>query len=722
MAIAAQDDFADIAKPIPKGMRVGVYAQPGDDFADIAKPVRPSGPDYAALSRNERGEGLYHMGSPQGISLAIPYSKVQLATQQGFKIDPHDNDRYANDYIYAEKQKNPNVKAENLKMPEVMPETFGHKALRIGIDQLPNIGGIAGGLGAGALTSWTGPGAVAAGVAGAAAGGAAGKLAEDKLNEWIFGDPTKDVGAEAKSMAGEGALQGAYELGGRALAKPLSMASSYLKPAITKAAQSGIRLLPSEAAGRAASYLEKYIKGSVVSAKTMEKFRDEQIADSTKAIANLANQLGTPAGAGATSKDFGEALRAGIDLWKNQFHQAQSVLYKHIDQIASGVQASTVGIKNAAKQELKTIGGANAFDPVLTAKRRMLEDIIQNPDTVSFTHMRNIRSELAEHVRGFRSQDGLAGKEEGLAKHLFNMADDAMVDAANNSGNQQLLSKVRAANAFTKAAHEKFEHKLIDDIVHSDKPEAIAGLIAKTSGGKTSIGIDETNDLISMLTPQMHEKVQRQVILDLGEKAIRKGRLNEQRFANSVLDLGEQRGQAIFAANWPKVKELTGLMRNISGPSTLGGGGTGAAFSNMTMIKGLLLTLPAAATGLALGGGDIKTSGLYAAGALALEAGAIKGLAWAITHPADAERVLKLGRMLIQVPRTAVPGAIGVMRSSGLQNTRDARNNPQAEGEPPVENPPNKTYWQVAANPGGHRIGTDDGEVWYDIETGNRVN
>jgi hypothetical protein len=35
--------------------------------------------------------------------------------------------------------------------------------------------------------------------------------------------------------------------------------------------------------------------------------------------------------------------------------------------------------------------------------------------------------------------------------------------------------------------------------------------------------------------------------------------------------------------------------------------------------------------------------------------------------------------------------------------------------------PPKKNYWQTATGPNGHKIGTDDGVTWFDVETGQQI-
>lgn len=89
MSAQEQDDYAAIAKPLPKGKGTAVPAAETDDYAAIAHPVE--------FTENERGEGTYEMAAPHGGAIKIPYSKIGDAAKSGYKMSNADRKRYLTD-------------------------------------------------------------------------------------------------------------------------------------------------------------------------------------------------------------------------------------------------------------------------------------------------------------------------------------------------------------------------------------------------------------------------------------------------------------------------------------------------------------------------------------------------------------------------------------------------------------------------------------------------
>jgi hypothetical protein len=618
---------------------------------------------------------------------------------------------------------------------------------------LPDIGGIAGGMvGAGAGLGW---GSVPGAVLGAAAGGGLGKIAQDEIDELVFGDRPKSAMEEAKNIAGEGALQGAYEVGGRLIEIPLKAGlETYRAARATARGTPPIRMLSSEVRGVEPTWAEKFLKGSIFTSKIMDGFRVAQERETKAAVTGLANQIGTFAG---TKRDLGELVQRGVESWEKNFRNTQNAMYAHIDQRAGRVQASTANLKTFARQELQKLNQVGAvLDPnVLSGRRAMLEHIVNNaPDQVSFTTMKDIRSDLLAESRKFKA--AMAGKEAGLAKHLAGLADDSMEDAARWSGQPGLLNDVRNANAYTRFAHEQFEQKLVADVIKSS-PENISTLIAQTTKtGRAPVSIEGTQALMGMLAPGVRDKVQRQVLMDAMRQASVKptGAFKEGRFAEKFLELGDERGQAIFGQNWQTVKELGERLRRIGGSAGLG---SSASLANVTQFKNMVQVMTGLGALGSAGYSGVKGGPGAAASTLAAEGIPLATLAYVMTSPRLAFRLLQAMRGAEMAARGGIPMAVSFARVAADEQRRrdEARTQGEPVEEPPPDvaaqaqqeqaqpqaatlpelqtqaagrnpaadgNPPRRGYQKTYINrQTGHRIGTDDGATYYDIETGRQV-
>lgn len=69
-------------------------------------------------------------------------------------------------------------------------------------------------------------------------------------------------------------------------------------------------------------------------------------------------------------------------------------------------------------------------------------------------------------------------------------------------------------------------------------------------------------------------------------------------------------------------------------------------------------------------------------------------------------------------PSTPAPAPLPVVKAEAAQRKPSPVTRVQATA--PL-NPPNKKYWQTATGPDNHKIGTDDGATWFDIQTGQQV-
>lgn len=569
----------------------------------------------------------------------------------------------------------------------------GYRAVRALLDALPTVGGVVGGLAGGGAGIESGPGALATGAAGATAGGTLGEDAKLALQRKVFpaskgwdAGPTtaKDI---AKDLAVSGAIQGLTEATGRLGSMALSPVAKYFGDTALASARSGVKLLPSEAKGGAESYIEKFLKGSVLTAGKMEKFRVMQNAQTRQAADAVANKLASFNG---TPEELGVLVQDGLKQHRAAFRAQQAQLYGDID---SAVQEKmvytpvqkTVGkgflqqtktvmqgelegpampsmkpLKDFAKEQLARLDQQEkVMDPnLLSASRSFLQNVMNAPDKVTFRAMADSRSDMLALTR--KLDEALPGKQAGFAKKLAQLADTSMMDAADKSGIPGLPDMIRNANELTAETHRIYEQQLVKKVVDSKSPEKISKLITANA-----VGIPETRDLMKILPTSIQPAVRKQVVADAIQQSIDKdsGYFNERAFAKNVLKMGDERGEIVFGKNWANIKDLAGIMGKINGPTGITGG-SGAALQNYSVLKNFLLTV---ATPFGLAGAHHPGA---AAASLGGEWASLNILASAITNPETAAKVVKGARAAARVTPYVATGGYEVGKGQ-TKMTRD---------------------------------------------------
>ena len=758
------DPYADIAE--------------GDPYSDI---VEPSAPSIDTIIANPKRQGTYKLLAPVGSDIKsgamVPYGNVRTALQQGFGFDPQSGDdtRYAHD-LFTElhgKGQAPSVEdADTYQtvqnygvIPTPAPGTRewfrrgGIKTAHAVIDSLPAAGAIGGAI-AGS------PGAITAGL-GAAAGAGLGEDLRQTLNQHFFKERLTPKQA-AEHLAGQAALGATQELGGRAMAYPLGKMGQYLGYTAEESAKAGIRLLPSEAAGKAPTWMEEFLKGSVLSKGIMEKFREAQNKEALAAANKLMDSISTFKG---TPEQLGNMIQDGLEQADKAFRQQQDALYGALDGAtekvvtppkpkmtvvlkkngkplldAAGkpvmktvmqpgttqVMPSMVDLKKFAREQLDEINKPPYFLPkdVSEQARSTFQAILDNPDRVSFKRMRDARSALLS--TGRKLEEATGNSKSGLVKKLTQLTDQSLEDAAKNSSIPGLYDRWREANAATAEWHRIFEQKLVDKTVETGDPEFISQFLA---GNK--VGLQQTRDLMKVLPQKLHDPVRRGLLDDAVSKAIepRTGAFDEGKFASYVDKLGDERGNIIFGSNWKNIKELVDIIGKINGPVGLAKGG-GAALQNVGIMKKLLgaaVSVPAAAA-LAAGVGTGHLEGgliggsIVGLGGLATEATGARAIAWAMVNPGKAAKMLEVARGIARaLPYTASIG-YNVAKPMAPEQVEKVKgfisNSAPAKVTPVAESvvPPSGSYTHIAVNPNtGHSIGSNDGKMWMDVATGQPI-
>jgi hypothetical protein len=670
-----------------------------------------------------------------GKMIDVPYSKVMDAYKAGYLIDKNDYERYGKDREFDLKKSgkpfNPDTDIpRTLPVFEAEPEKYtlpmvkqqAGKLIEGILNPLPDIGGIGGGLAAGGVGLESGPADVAFATAGATAGGALGEdarqVAERKLHPYAHRLTPQE---SARKIAVQGGMQGVNELTGRVTAtKVIGPAARYFGDTAAASEKAGVDLLPSEAYGKTPSYVEKFLKGSVLTSGKMERFRALQNEQTKTAVNKLADSISNFKG---TPEELGKLVQEGIDRHEAQFRTFQNQMYGDIgkavnertikvpvtttkkvatgvldqfgkptyttsttttlqDRVVDDVMPSTVQLKKFAAEELKKLDQVEKIlDPnLLGQSRSMLENILKAPNNMPYSAMRSARSDTLAKVREL--DQALAGKQAGLAKKMAGLFDDSIMDAVKKSNIHGLEEQVRAADAFTANEHKMFEQQLVKKVVETKKPEAIATLIRNKN-----MGIQETRDLFSILPKDLHQPVQRQIIVDTMRQStnnISKS-FNERKFAETISNIGDERGKIIFGSNWNNIKEVTSVMERINGPVGIQGG-SGAALQNAAMIKNIIVTsAETAAIPLGLIGAHHPIGAVISFGG---EWVSLRGLASALTNPATTAKILKAA----QVGARALPyAAIGAVNETGgvhknINRVKEAAKNLQKPDQP-VQSP-----------------------------------
>jgi hypothetical protein len=324
---------------------------------------------------------------------------------------------------------------------------------------------------------------------------------------------------------------------------------------------------------------------------------------------------------------------------------------------------------------------------------------------VTFNAMASSRSDMLALTR--RLDEALPGKQAGFAKKLASLADESMMDAAEKSGIPGLPDAIRNANDLTRETHKMFEQQLVKRIVASKRPTYISTFI-------TAKGVDneETRNLMTMLPEEVKQPVRRQIVMDSIQRSINKdsGMFDERLFARDVLKIGDERGEIVFGKNWKNVKELANVMGKINGPAGLSAG-SGAALQNAGILNDVLKWSAAIPVGLSAAGKfeDAAIAVGAGASALALRAGAYKTLAAAITNPETALKVVNFARRAARVTPYVASGGyeVGKGQTKATRDLKSIRNR--------------ALYKHIAKNSDGHTIGSNDGQSWSDVETGEPV-
>lgn len=706
-----QVDFGKIAQPL------------GPDTGGADKPDIGGAEDWTA---NPKGEGMYSMNTADGGTVRIPYSKVLSAGKSGFKLDPKDYSRFMGDFHFAHKKDKDQPHPEDEFASSGVGETAerkGYGLLHGLTDLLPTIGTIGGAMAAAPLAAAAalptgGAGTVAAEIGGAGIGAGLGEAIRQKIDDAVWGETTAHPWMGIAEEAGGGALA---EVGGRLMGKALAKPIKYFGDTAAKVAQAGFRLLPSEAQGAAANFLERYAKNSLFSSGKMAAFREAQNKETLKAAQDLATSVSSFSG---TNADLGKVVNNGIEGFRSRFRVIQKKLYDDIDAkaTAAGVAPERKSLVDFAKQEIARIkaakqGGAAPTSRLLPQLEAIVKD---NSKTATYAAMKDARAGWLATSRTM--EKGLSGPEKGLVDSIVDRINGSMEDAARKANVPGLINDVRHANALTKDAHERFEDEFMKRVARFAKqPSRIAPLFKLPSTSPEGIAT-------LMRTVGVNERaaIRSHVISDAITQATKEGKIkfNERKFADTILNkIGDAKGEALYgAAHWKDIKGIAEIMQHIVG-EVAGRGGGAAELANPAIAKEMFITPVLAMAGF----GAANVPGMAAT--LGAEATGIRAFANALSNPARAEQYLKYLQKGMRIGPYGLQAGINIMggQRQAAQHERELRQKAEtaAAAEPTAGSTEEQTavadnYSQFAVGQDGHMIGYD-GSQWVDLQTGAPV-
>ena len=767
-------------------------ASGSDPYADMPDST------FDSLTANPKNQGTYKMLAPAGSDIKsgimVPYGNINAARQQGFSFDPHSGDdtRYAHDLFTELKGKGQAPPVHRLLSPtwtdantsdqstmqkygviptpapgsiewfkNIIPSKedakFGGMKLAQGtINSAPGIGAGVADIAVGVPGAATGPGDLALVAAANAAGAATGEGVKQFLNAKLFGE-TMTPKDRAKSLAEQAVLGGVLGPGGRLVAKPLGKLADYLGETVDASDKAGFRMLPSEAHASKPTVFETYPKGSIFTSGTMAKWRELQNQETEKAALKLADDISaTSLSKTGSREEAGNVIRKGIESHMDDFAKKQNVVYRQIEKQAdaAGTQVPRKDLVDFAKKELGRInrvkgetGGGGPTDSF----KKTLEDIIANPNkSASYTAMKDFRTSL---LAAARSQNSLmSGPEQGVLDSMAKIVGNSIEDGLKNSSNPSLAAVWRSANDVTREEKENFVRTLVKNLADKKNPEDIALVLRGNSPSAIApIGIQETRDAMSVIPNKLIPGVQKQILLDTIYEATGKGTqsFDEGLFSKKILQIGDERGVALFGQQWPKIREFSELLNKIKES----GGLSGATLSNPEIVKQVsnigLATVVSAVSGFLGRGESVEAAGIGGLIPVAGSAALWKTVAAALTHPETAEKFLNAMRFAARV--TPYGADVGYNATKKMHNTINdyikqsvtPTPNPAAPTTTPIGGqssaaPGPKELLQkakglnpvaqgqtafnhVAVNPAtGHRIGSN-GNGWFDIQTGAKV-
>lgn len=333
---------------------------------------------------------------------------------------------------------------------------------------------------------------LAGGVGGAFLGGMGGK-GYQQMYQMSTGGKPKTLKELYTDQLISGLEEGASELGGRGIAKGLSMgANKILAPAFkkmaTKGAENAAELLAKQGGHltlaqatkvRLFDTMEAIAEGSLFGGGKLQKIhmqtQPKNIVDATQ---SLMDDFASGIGGRMTPAEVGDVTLAAINNSEDVFKSASKAMYAQVDNAVkqAGLDVDiipTTEIKKFAAQRLADVTDINKSAMGTT----LLESISNLPDNLTFQQATSLKTALLTHERSMGVNKDVA---LGIVKQLTKLTDDT-IENTTKILDPQVYDMWRTANEFHKLGKAEFNAKIIKVLQKTlkENPERAVPLIFK---------------------------------------------------------------------------------------------------------------------------------------------------------------------------------------------------------------------------------------------------
>lgn len=273
-----------------------------------------------------------------------------------------------------------------------------------------------------------------------------------------------------------------------------------------------------------ASFAEGVTERTIPGSSVYGRFRDRQQASLQQAADQVVDRLSQTTA--RTPEEVGLTVQRALDEAKQSMRADLSARYAEIDTLTAGITVPTASLKAVVRPMLQRIRAEGQLIPPqeLSRTTQILERIASAPRQLPFRAFQDARSDLLAITRSFG--DPLPGKAAGVAKRLAAETDAAMMGAAERSGVEGLVSKVRDANAQTKLLNERFNDTVIKKLIDAD-PEKVPSYVRGAD-------LASVRELAATIPAETMDTVRASIVRDMLNKSTQ-GEL-------SSLSIGQQLG------------------------------------------------------------------------------------------------------------------------------------------------------------------------------------
>ena len=195
------------------------------------------------------------------------------------------------------------------------------------------------------------------------------------------------------------------------------------------------------------------IEGALASAPPSTKAMQDSAKRTINELENSVNKITEKYGGSSSKYELGEKTYKYLQNARNKFDKESTRLYEEIgDMIDPNISTDGKFIKDLAEKITREVGQSKLAKDNNKAVIEYLKKYVIDLDnkTLNYNTLKNIRTHLGKDL-GDPLTAGASGGERGQFKRLYNAITKDLEDIVIQSGNEEALKKVKAANTFTKS-------------------------------------------------------------------------------------------------------------------------------------------------------------------------------------------------------------------------------------------------------------------------------